>query len=219
MVSAAGVIVGGDGGGGLPTAGVLLEQPLTTAYLNQTSLGQGTLYITDKVLTWYEDTKKLGFSLEYPNISLHAIRREPIPSLYMMIDCKLELPGLAPPEQSPAERDDSGEESDENPDEDQPLTELMFAPTDQDMLSNMFSAMNECQALHPDPNDSFSDDDDDIYEDASGVVDDEDIVPNLQQPMEAEGPVEDMETVNIDNNGHPANNGNMEYDAEQFADD
>lgn len=51
-----------------------------------------TLYVF-RLLTWYEDTKKLGFSLEYPNISLHAIRREPIPSLYMMVDCKLDIPG------------------------------------------------------------------------------------------------------------------------------
>ncbi|XP_067007401.2 methylosome subunit pICln isoform X2 [Anabrus simplex] len=56
-------------------------------------------------------------------------------------------------------QDGSGDESDPG------MTELRFVPDDKGMLDAMFHAMSECQALHPDPQDSFSDDDE-IYEDA-----------------------------------------------------
>lgn len=63
---------------------------------------------------------------------------------------------IAPPLEPSTQRDDSGEESDDNADEEQ-ITELMFAPLDQDALPRMYSAMCDCQAMHPDPNDSFTD--------------------------------------------------------------
>ena len=36
------------------------------------------------------------------------------------------------------------------------MTEMSFIPDDKGMLDAMFLAMSECQALHPDPNDSVS---------------------------------------------------------------
>lgn len=46
-------------------------------------------------------------------------------------------------------------EADDN--SDAPITEMRFAPDNTLNLDAMFVAMNECQALHPDPQDSFSD--------------------------------------------------------------
>jgi len=44
------------------------------------------------------DTQQ-GFSLEYPHISLHAIARDnqiyPRPCLYIMVDAKVDLPGIS----------------------------------------------------------------------------------------------------------------------------
>jgi nucleotide-sensitive chloride channel 1A len=36
------------------------------------------------------------------------------------------------------------------------MTEMRFVPDDKGMLDAMFHAMSECQSLHPDPQDSFS---------------------------------------------------------------
>lgn len=38
----------------------------------------------------------------------------------------------------------------------QDMTEMRFVPDDKGMLDAMFHAMSECQSLHPDPQDSFS---------------------------------------------------------------
>jgi hypothetical protein len=36
------------------------------------------------------------------------------------------------------------------------MTEMRFVPDDKGMLDAMFHAMSECQSLHPDSQDSFS---------------------------------------------------------------
>jgi hypothetical protein len=38
----------------------------------------------------------------------------------------------------------------------QDMTEMRFVPDDKGMLDAMFHAMSECQSLHPDSQDSFS---------------------------------------------------------------
>lgn len=55
----------------------------------------------------------------------------------------------------PLSPDNSSENEDD--DEDTPITEMRFAPDNTNNLELMFQAMNACQALHPDPQDSFSD--------------------------------------------------------------
>uniref|UniRef100_A0A8C0CK15 Methylosome subunit pICln n=1 Tax=Balaenoptera musculus TaxID=9771 RepID=A0A8C0CK15_BALMU len=98
--------------------GLRQQQPDTEAVLNGKSLGTGTLYIAESRLSWL-DGSGLGFSLEYPTISLHAVSRDlnayPREHLYVMVNAKF------------------GVEA-------------------------MFTAMCECQALHPDPEDEDSDD-------------------------------------------------------------
>lgn len=55
----------------------------------------------------------------------------------------------------PLSSDNSSENEDD--DGDTPITEMQFAPDNTNNLDLMFQAMNTCQALHPDPQDSFSD--------------------------------------------------------------
>lgn len=53
--------------------------------------------------------------------------------------------------------DDDGDDDDDDDDSDAPITEMRFAPDNTNSLDAMFQAMNDCQALNPDPQDSFSD--------------------------------------------------------------
>lgn len=53
----------------------------------------------------------------------------------------------------------SSQNASENEDDDanaSEITEMQFAPDNTNNLDLMFQAMNACQALHPDPADSFS---------------------------------------------------------------
>lgn len=50
--------------------------------------------------------------------------------------------------------DNSGDDDDNS---ETVMTEMRFAPDNVHNLDAMFQAMNVCQALHPDPNESFSD--------------------------------------------------------------
>lgn len=139
-----------------PTEGIRHQQASTTACINKKEVGKGTLYITESRLSWVNGCTGQGFSLEYPHIALHAVSRDltahPHECLYLMIDTNIEEP-------EPCEDDDS-EESDPG------LTEIRFVPDDKGMLDAMFSAMSACQALNPDPQESFSEDEDEAFEDA-----------------------------------------------------
>jgi nucleotide-sensitive chloride channel 1A len=50
----------------------------------------------------------------------------------------------------------SGSGDEESEEGVQNMTEMRFVPDDKGMLDAMFHAMSECQSLHPDPQDSFS---------------------------------------------------------------
>ena len=50
------------------------------------------------------------------------------------------------------------DEDEEDNDDVEPISEFRFAPSDKSALEAMFTAMCECQALHPDPEDKDSDD-------------------------------------------------------------
>ncbi|XP_072900356.1 methylosome subunit pICln isoform X4 [Hemitrygon akajei] len=75
-----------------PAEGVRLQQPEIAAVLDGKGLGTGTLYIAESRLSWF-DGSGLGFSLEYPSISLHAVSRDvtvyPQEHLYVMVNAKL----------------------------------------------------------------------------------------------------------------------------------
>ncbi|XP_062983364.1 methylosome subunit pICln [Elgaria multicarinata webbii] len=141
-----------------PSEGVRLRQADTEAVLGGRGLGTGSLYIAESRLSWIE-TSGLGFSLDYPIISLHAISRDlnayPWEHLYVMVNEKFEVE-----ESKEAPMGEKEEEEEEESDEElEPISEFRFIPSDKSALEAMFSAMCECQALHPDPEDEDSDND------------------------------------------------------------
>ncbi|XP_010868208.1 methylosome subunit pICln [Esox lucius] len=143
-----------------PSEGVRHKQAETTAVLDGKGLGAGTLYVAETRLSWF-DGSGMGFSLEYPTISLHAISRDlsayPQEHLYVMVNAKLSDENEAGMQENAHDEENEDESSDE--DESEVITELRFVPRDKDALESMFSAMCECQALHPDPDDEDSDGD------------------------------------------------------------
>ncbi|KAJ8678901.1 hypothetical protein QAD02_014688 [Eretmocerus hayati] len=156
-----------------PQEGIRHEEPQTTLYVNEREVGKGTLYITESLLSWVNNDTRQGFSLEYLHISLHAISRDhqthPRQCLYIMVDAKVDFPGPRSTESNVTNNDSNDAENngeDDDDDSEAPITEMRFAPDDVNNLDAMFQAMNECQALHRDPQDSFSDAEEDIYEDA-----------------------------------------------------
>ncbi|XP_067276057.1 methylosome subunit pICln isoform X1 [Pseudorasbora parva] len=147
-----------------PSEGVRLQQAETTAVLDGKRLGSGTLFVAEAHLSWF-DGSGMGFCLEYPSISLHAISRDlsafPEEHLYVMVNAKLDDENNA--EQQDKAPDDVGEddeESDSDSEDSGTITEIRFVPSDKAALEPMFSAMCDCQALHPDPEDADTDDDD-----------------------------------------------------------
>lgn len=147
-----------------PTEGVRHEQAETTAVMGGQKLGCGTLYVAETQLSWF-DGAGLGFSLEYPAIGLHAISRDvsayPQEHLYVMVNGKVGDENEAEMAEKAAdeEEDDNDSSSSGDDEEDGAITEIRFVPSDKAALESMFSAMCECQALHPDPEDDDSDDD------------------------------------------------------------
>ncbi|XP_076002573.1 methylosome subunit pICln [Genypterus blacodes] len=145
-----------------PTEGVRHEQAETTAVLDGRRLGCGTLFVAETRLSWFDGTG-MGFFLEYPSIGLHAISRDtsafPQEHLYVMVNGKLGDENEA--EMAPEEDadDDEGEGSGCEDDDEGPISEIRFVPSDKAALDSMFSAMCDCQALHPDPEDEDSDND------------------------------------------------------------
>ena len=134
-----------------------------------------------------------GFSLEYPHIALHAVSRDLTQfhqeCLYLMIDVRL-VDEMGTPMSTPtsSDADDSGNEEDS----DGGMTEIRFVPDDRNLLDSMFTSMSECQALHPDTDDSLDEDgeEDDEAEEEAGMYDDaeEDVNGggNGQEQMDAE---------------------------------
>ncbi|XP_038549599.1 methylosome subunit pICln-like isoform X1 [Micropterus salmoides] len=154
-----------------PTDGVRHEQAETTAVMDGQKLGCGTLYVAETRLLWF-DGSGMGFSLEYPTIGLHAISRDvsayPQEHLYVMVNGKLEDENEAEMAEKAADGEDDDDDSSSSSsgggaggddDDEGVITEIRFVPSDKAALESMFSAMCECQALHPDPEDSDSDND------------------------------------------------------------
>uniref|UniRef100_A0A673SLN8 Methylosome subunit pICln n=1 Tax=Suricata suricatta TaxID=37032 RepID=A0A673SLN8_SURSU len=122
--------------------GLWQQQPETEAVLNGKGLGT--------------DGSGLGFSLEYPTISLDAVSRDlnayPQEHLHAMVNAK-----FGEESKESVEEEEEGEEGNSN-DDVEPIAEFRFVPSDKSALEAMFPAMCECQVLHPDPDNEDSDD-------------------------------------------------------------
>ncbi|XP_030648159.1 methylosome subunit pICln-like [Chanos chanos] len=155
-----------------PSEGVRHEQAETTAVLDGKGLGSGTLCVAETRVSWF-DGSGFGFDLEYPSISLHAISRDlssyPKEHLYVVVSSRRKDFEKEEDKEEGEDETSSDEEEEEDDDDDGddgsgPITEIRFVPNDKASLETLFSAILECQALHPDPDDSDSDFDGDEYD-------------------------------------------------------
>ncbi|XP_068927025.1 methylosome subunit pICln isoform X2 [Petaurus breviceps papuanus] len=141
-----------------PEDGLRQQQPDTEAVLDGKGLGTGTLYIAESRLSWL-DGAGIGFSLDYPTISLHAVSRDlnayPQEHLYVMVNARF---GEEEPKELKETPMAEGEEDEDSDEDIEPIAEFRFVPSDKSALEALFAAMCECQALHPDPEDEDSDD-------------------------------------------------------------
>ncbi|XP_046869679.1 methylosome subunit pICln [Hypomesus transpacificus] len=150
-----------------PSEGIHLQQADITAVWNSEGLGPGTLLIAETRVSWF-NVSGMGFCLDYQSISLHAISRDltsyPKEHLYVMVNSKLKANGEK--ENIIEDADDQSESSDEdcNDDSTSQVTEIRFVPSDEASLEAMFTALTDCQALHPDPDESDSDLEGDEYD-------------------------------------------------------
>ncbi|KAK6195250.1 hypothetical protein SNE40_000720 [Patella caerulea] len=150
-----------------PTEGIRHQQDNTAAVIDQKELGNGTIFIAESRLSW-RGVDGSGFSLEYKSINLHAVSRDlsafRSECLYLMLDGK-----ILEDEEMPA--NGNGNESDES-EEENAITELRFVPSDKGALSAMYQAMKECQLLHPDPQSTDSEaeeEESEFYNTADGL--------------------------------------------------
>lgn len=155
-----------------PREGVRHEEVDITAVLDGRRLGAGTLCVAESRVSWV-DGSGVGFSLDYPSISLHAISRDlsayPAEHLYVQVNSRHQEDSKDDEAKAEEEADGSTDDDGDDDDDDDDVstgafTEIRFVPNDKGSLEKMFTAMSECQALHPDPDDSDSDFDGDEYD-------------------------------------------------------
>ncbi|KAL4219949.1 Methylosome subunit pICln [Mactra antiquata] len=146
----------------VPETGIRHKEDNTKAFVDGNETGTGSLYIAESRVTWLSPAGS-GFCLEYPKICLHAISRDlssfPQECLFLQIDGKL------------IEDDRESNSSSDDGQDDMPTTEVRFVPADKGTLEAMFSALSDCQVLHPDPEDEDSDlgQDEEYYEGEEGI--------------------------------------------------
>lgn len=133
-------------------------------------------------LVWRPINNLDGISVYWKQISVHGISTVPSKCIYFMLDHQLKWPGIyeCDDEHSNGISDhhdcDVGNEADEelfNDAEEMQITECWLIPEDQNSVNTMYQAMTECQALHPDSDDSISEDSeymDDDEEDCNDVA-------------------------------------------------
>jgi len=117
------------------------------------SNAQGTLYVLTSVLA-FMSTTGVGFQIEYPAITLHAVSRgDSGSSIYCQLDESFGHANGNPPAQE---------------EEDSEMRELSIVPKSSDSLEPIFEALSHCASLHPDPH-GDEDDLDDAFLDVNGT--------------------------------------------------
>ncbi|XP_034523488.1 methylosome subunit pICln [Ailuropoda melanoleuca] len=147
------------------TEGLRQQQPETEAVLNGKGLGTGTLYIAERFRF-----KVLSFQpLRIIDVPVFPVKRcgrccpgQNIEVVLSGGQCCVSPPVLGNDilivmtgEES---KESVAEEEEDSDDDIEPIAEFRFVPSDKSALEAMFTAMCECQALHPDPEDEDSDD-------------------------------------------------------------
>uniref|UniRef100_A0A8D8V2F0 Methylosome subunit pICln n=1 Tax=Cacopsylla melanoneura TaxID=428564 RepID=A0A8D8V2F0_9HEMI len=147
-----------------PSGSILHTQSETTAYIENDNIGTGTLYVAESQLQWTHSSSGLGFVLEYPRITIHAISRDtnhfPEECIYLQV------------EKENADEDGAGGDMSDEDEDDSGMIEIRLVPQDKATLEDIFMAMNQCQKLHPDPNQSPLSDDEDDEDEEDGQFED-----------------------------------------------
>uniref|UniRef100_A0A1B6CHU2 Methylosome subunit pICln n=2 Tax=Clastoptera arizonana TaxID=38151 RepID=A0A1B6CHU2_9HEMI len=143
-----------------PMEGIKVEQPLVSVFFNEDLKGKGTLYVAESRLSWVQDTTEQGFSLEYPSMTMYAISRDIEAHGHECILVVVDTGPGTEGEDSEVDNEDEEEDVDSN----SQTVSVRLVPDDKNSLYSIYNAMKECSALHPDPDESISEDD--IYEDA-----------------------------------------------------
>ncbi|XP_055706428.1 methylosome subunit pICln [Phlebotomus papatasi] len=133
--------------------------------INKADVGNGTLFVTKEYLAWKPENREEGVSIPWLKITLHAISSAPSRSIYMILDFALKWPGVFDANgqanggnEAPEVEEDEGNGSDASLGSDLGGSELHLLPQNPNAVDHIYEAMNHCQRLHPDPNDSISDD-------------------------------------------------------------
>lgn len=157
----------------VPNVGIKHKEDNTTVFIDGADKGKGALYIAESQVTWLSPAGS-GFCLEYPKICLHATSRDltsfPHECLYLQVEGKL------------IEDDRGSNSSSEGDDDDMPTTEVRFVPDDKRALEAMYTALSQCQTLHPDPEDADSDEQ---YDGEEGYYEGEEGVEELTEQGQA----------------------------------
>nr|VZI44830.1 unnamed protein product [Spirometra erinaceieuropaei] len=159
--------------------GVHLIKDNISLYEDAKLIDRGSIVISESAVTWRGNSRQ--FSLSYPSICLHAVSQDPYggaenvrfpqPHLFMMVEGEhvwsTEEPEvhaggdveMADNETNHNAVGSGSSDSDENGDSDfvnddeQPTAVLRFVPDDRRALDEMYTALADCQALNPDPDD------------------------------------------------------------------
>ncbi|KAF5279413.1 hypothetical protein FQA39_LY05523 [Lamprigera yunnana] len=156
-----------------PEPPILFEKEETKAILDGVDLGDGTVYISERLLGW-KDQSGNGFCIGYPHISLHAITTDPTvyPSkcLYVMIDGHLTLQHTEMVNLTQVNGNNDDSDSDDEQQEEVETSRLVLVPSDLNSINHLFTALSHGQSLNPDPADCIDeieeeddDDDEDMY--------------------------------------------------------
>ncbi|XP_039113394.1 methylosome subunit pICln-like [Hyaena hyaena] len=134
------------------------------AVLTSKDLGTSTLCIAESHLTW-SNGSGLGFSMDYPIISLHVVSRDlnayPQEHLYVWVNAKYGEESKESVEGGGGGevREEKGGREEGSDDDIEPIAQFRFVLSGKPTLEAIFAAaLWECQALHPDPEDEDSDD-------------------------------------------------------------
>ncbi|XP_046852778.1 methylosome subunit pICln-like [Xenia sp. Carnegie-2017] len=130
-----------------PTEGIYLVERNVQAFVGEKCLGKGPLYVSEDYLSWCDALSAKGFSLEYPNISLHAVSKDTSHFPYECVFCMVEG----------AFEDELEDREDSENEDDPPSAEIRFVPDNASSLNDIYTAICDCQVLHPDEQEQLED--------------------------------------------------------------
>ncbi|XP_013114932.2 methylosome subunit pICln [Stomoxys calcitrans] len=193
-----------------PNEGIVFTTDNVQLKVDQQTVGKGNVYISQSSLMWKPNNNGLqGISIFWKRISVHGITNAPTKAIYLVIDRQFKWPntdsqnagngnGHAAEANGDGDNSDSDEEVFQDAEEDQ-ITECWLLPEDTNVVDTMYQAMTECQSLHPDSEDSISEDSDLMEDDENADFDDADeYIHNFNGSGEVDSARANMNNLSLD---------------------